>query len=293
MLILVHGGAGFRKPSRKHLQKLHQSLTSGYTILKAGGTSLDAVTVAIRILEDSGLFNAGLGGNLQMDGVRRLDASLMEGTNLKAGSVIGLEGIRNPIQTARFVMDSPHVMLTNAGARKIAEANGLPCLPEPDEKSQKKLQRFVHRNRKMLELYTRYFSTVGAVALDADGVCAAGASTGGIMPMLPGRVGDTPIIGSGIYADNSSGAVSCTGYGEYILRLALAKEICMNLQGHSPYAASAKSFRKLIRIGGSAGVIVVNRRGQFSIIQTTAYMASGYADRKGIAVSTGSVPFSR
>lgn len=282
--MLVHGGAGSRKPTKKALKKLYESLSSGFEILKRGGTAIDAVVESIRILEDSGIFNAGLGGNLQFDGVRRLDASLMDGKNLKVGSVIGIEGIKNPIKLARIIMDLPHGILTNVGAKKIAAHHGLETLLEPDKDSLERLIGIKRRRKEINSVYEKYFSTVGAIALDGYKNLAAGTSTGGIEAMLPGRVGDTPIIGAGTYADNSFGAVSCTGTGEYIIRLSLAKEICMNMQVLSPLKAAKFSLKRLRRIGGEGGVIVINRKGQMAIIHSTRYMASGWAADKGIVV---------
>ncbi len=287
MLLIVHGGAGVRRPNKKVLKKLSGSLLSGYKILSNGGTALDAIVESITLLENSGIFNAGSGGNLQLDGVRRLDASLMEGRYLKAGSVIGIEGIRNPIKVARFIMDLPHVMLTNKGAKGIADKMKFAPLPELDKKSIENLKKAKKREEALTEIYKQYFSTVGAVALDTYGDIAAGASTGGIPAMLPGRVGDTPVIGSGIYAENSIGAVSCTGAGEYIIRLSLAKEICMNLKTMPPHKASALSLKRLSKIGGEAGVISINNKGQFTITHTTEYMASGYANKRGIIIKEG------
>lgn len=287
MLLIVHGGAGSKKPKKKALKKLSESLSSGYKMLSNGGTALDAVIESIMVLEESGIFNAGSGGNLQLDGVRRLDASLMEGRYLRAGSVIGLEGIRNPIKVAKFIMDLPHVMLTNKGAKRIADAKKLAPLPELDKESLENLEKIKKKEKALFEIYKQYFSTVGAVAFDKYGDLAAGASTGGIPAMLPGRVGDTPIIGSGIYAENSLGAVSCTGTGEDIIRLSLAKEICMNLKSMPPHRASVLSLKRLSKIGGRAGIILINNKGQFTIMHTTEYMASGYANKRGITVKEG------
>jgi L-asparaginase / beta-aspartyl-peptidase len=287
MLLIVHGGAGVRKPGKKALNKLSESLSNGYGLLSEGGSALDAVIKTISILEDSGLFNAGAGGNLQLDGIRRLDASLMEGESLEAGSVIGLEGIRNPIRMARIIMDLPHVTLTDAGARRIAVAENLSPLAGTDERSLKRLENIKKKERSIVSVYERYFSTVGAVALDIHGNIAAGSSTGGIPAMLPGRVGDTPVIGAGIYADKSCGAVSCTGKGESIIRRSLAKEICMNLKDMSPCRAAQVSLRRLSRIGGDAGVILTSNKGRFTIMHTTDYMASGYINEKGIVVKEG------
>jgi beta-aspartyl-peptidase (threonine type) len=287
MLLIAHGGAGGREPEKHALKKLSEALSSGYRILHGGGDSLEAVMETIAILEDSGIFNAGVGGKLQLDGIRRLDASLMEGRHLRAGSVIGLEGIRNPIRAARCVMDLPHVMLTTIGARRIAEKAELAPLPEPDKRAFEELAEAREKGDAMIELFKKYFSTVGAVALDSRGDLAAGASTGGVSAMLPGRVGDTPIIGAGIYAENSTGAVSCTGTGETIIRLSLAKEICMDLKSVSPYRASVSSLKRLSILGGNAGVVVMNRKGRYALVHTTEHMASGYADKKGVVVQAG------
>lgn len=282
--MVVHGGAGSKKPTKKALKRLYESLSSGFETLKRGGTAIDAVVETITVLENSGIFNAGSGGNLQFDGVRRLDASLMDGKNLKVGSVIGIEGIKNPIKLARIIMDLPHGILTNVGAKKIAEHHGLETLLEPDNDSLERLRRIKKRQKEINSIYEEYFSTVGAIALDGYKNLAAGTSTGGIEAMLPGRVGDTPIIGAGTYADNSFGAVSCTGTGEYIIRLSLAKEICMNMKVLSPLTAAKFSLKRLRRIGGEGGVIVINRKRQMAIIHSTRYMASGWATDKGIVV---------
>ncbi|MEW6109233.1 MAG: isoaspartyl peptidase/L-asparaginase family protein [Nitrospirota bacterium] len=284
MLIAVHGGAGNRKPTRKALEKISDSLTEGYSKLSGGGTALDAVVSSIKLLEDSGIFNAGSGANIQLDGIRRLDSSIMEGEFLSAGSVIGIEGIRNPIEAARAVMECPHVMMTDIGARKIAEAHKLLPLPGPDRASLDRLKRLLKEEKIISSMYKKYFSTVGAVAIDIKGNIAAGASTGGITAMLPGRVGDTPIIGAGVYAENPLGAVSCTGIGEFIIRLSLAKEIVMNLKRLSPSKAADHSLKRIIGLDGHAGVIVLNSKGRLAITHTTRYMASGYADKKGIVV---------
>lgn len=287
MIIIAHGGAGQSKPAKKALEKLGDALKRGYEVLNSDGGALEAVIETIIVLEDSGLFNAGTGGNLQLDGKRRLDASVMEGRGLESGSVIGLEGIKNPIKAARLVMDSPHRILTNKGAKRLALASRLPKLAEPDERQLWELEKARSSDEEIVRLYERYFSTVGAVALDNKGDIASGSSTGGVALMFPGRVGDTPIIGAGVYAENSYGAVSCTGRGEDIIRLALAKEICMNMKDLSPEKASESSLKRLLMIGGRAGVLALDSSGRFAITHTTEYMASGYMDKKGIVVKGG------
>ncbi len=284
-VILVHGGAGYKPPKKRSLEVLAESLAAGYTILLNGGPSLDAVVAAVTVLENSGLFNAGLGGVLQLDGVQRLDASLMEGKDLNAGAVAGLEGFRNPVQAARRVMDTAHVLMTNIGARRIAQ--GLARLPRPSRASQEKLKKLLQQEKDVVGLYRKYFSTVGAVALDAEGNLAAGTSTGGTYAMLPGRVGDSPIIGAGTYAENATAAVSCTGAGEHILRRALAKETCMLVTGRTPASAARLTLKALLRIGGQAGLIVLDRKGRFTIMHTTDHMACGYAKGKRIQVQAG------
>jgi L-asparaginase / beta-aspartyl-peptidase len=284
-IILVHGGAGYKRPKKGSLDFVAESLASGYTILLNGGSAIEAIIAAITVMENSGMFNAGLGAVLQMDGVQRLDASLMEGKELGAGAVAGLEGFRNPIKAAQRVMDTSHVLMTNLGASRLAK--GLAPLPKPSKESLDKLSRLLDKEKDIVQIYRQHFSTVGAVALDTQGNLAAGTSTGGTYAMLPGRVGDSPIIGAATYAENATGAVSCTGAGEYILRRALAKETCMLMQERTPATAAAKSLKALLTIGGQAGLIALDRKGRFTIMHTTNNMASGYAKWKRIQVQEG------
>lgn len=285
MLLIVHGGAGHRKPKKNSLLILAEALAAGHAVLVNGGTALDAVVAAVTTLEDSGVFNAGLGGSVQFDGKQRLDASVMEGRDLRAGAVINLEGRRNPVQAARLVMDTPHVTFTNIGGRRIAR--GLPRLPRPDPHLVERLEKFRKKEKRVNALYEQWFSTVGAVALDEEGNLAAATSTGGTAAMLPGRVGDSPIIGAGTYADNGLGAVSCTGTGEQILRLAMAKEIAMNLGRMAPGSAVRHSLKRLMTINGQGGCIVIASDGRPVIMHTTAYMAAGYAKKGSIVVKPG------
>ncbi|MEW5745711.1 MAG: isoaspartyl peptidase/L-asparaginase [Nitrospirota bacterium] len=284
MILVVHGGAGDRAPGPRALNMLTRALTAGYRLLEQGGSALDAVVEAIVLLEDSGVFNAGRGGRVQLDGTRRLDAALMEGKQSGAGAVIGLEGIRNPIRAARVVMELPNIVFTHIGARRIAEAEGLELLPEPEREDLAMAARDKKRRKEAAALFEKYFSTVGAVACDLQGTVAAGSSTGGVAAMLPGRVGDTPVIGAGIYAENGAGAVACTGTGEAILRRALAKELCMELRQMTARRAAALSLKRLGALGGSAGVIVLDHKGRPELAHTTAYMASGYISERGMRV---------
>jgi L-asparaginase / beta-aspartyl-peptidase len=283
----VHGGAGSRKMNSAQRVCVIEALHMGYGLLKSGGTSDAAVEGSIRVLESSGLFNAGLGSRLQLDGARRMDASIMEGRELKAGAVAAVEGIRHPITAARLVMqETNHVLLVGPPASRFARHFRLERQPrfakrqvlsKRDRKergAQKTLALFKHLYR----LRSTGLETVGAVALDQDGTVAAGASTGGIAFMLPGRVGDTPLIGCGVYADDEAGAVSMTGIGETIMRLAVAKEIVDRLaHGESPKKAAKIVLERLVRrIDGSAGALVVSRDGRLAIQHVTPRMAAGY-----------------
>lgn len=276
LLILAHGGAGRRRITPRQASCLAEALAAGHAILRQGGSALLAVERTICVLEDSALFNAGRGSKHQLDGIQRMDASIMEGNRLQAGAVASLEGFVHPITAARLVMEETgHVLLAGPMAARFAR--------------QFKLQRHVRssaRPRPYERLFSRHRSrmkghgTVGAVALDRAGTVAAGASTGGVDGMLPGRVGDTPLIGCGVYADNRSGAVSMTGRGEGIIRLAVAKAICERLAaGQSPALAAKTVLRQLVsRIDGAAGTLVMTADGRFSIAHVTPYMAAGWWD---------------
>jgi len=273
-------------------------LRTGYRQLARGASALDAVEATIRALEASGLFNAGIGARLQLDGARRMDASIMEGGTLRAGAVASIQGIRHPITAARLVLEkTAHVLLVGEPATRFARRFNLERQPPPS-RSQRAAARAEHRSLgrlepqaartlelfsvlKQAEVFRR--ETVGAVALDGQGHVAAGASTGGIALMLPGRVGDTPLIGCGVYADDAAGAVSMTGVGEGIIRLAVAKAIADRLEaGDSPAAAVRRVLRKLVsRVKGSAGALVLARDGRFAIRHTTPCMCAGYWDGTG------------
>lgn len=287
MLLIAHGGAGSKRPSISALKKIREAIKYGYSILEGGGSALTAVIETIAVLEDSGLFNAGTGANLQLDGIRRVDAAVMEGGRCEAGAVIGLEGYKNPIRAAGVVMESPHKILTNIGARVLSSAYGLDLMPVLDDKAIKRLKRLKAGEHELIEIFKKHFSTVGAIAMDRDGGLAAGSSTGGVALMLPGRVGDTPIIGAGVYADNASGAVACTGRGEDIIRVCLAKEVAMRMCAFAPAPSARASLKKILSIGGEAGLIAVKRTGAFAIMHTTAYMAGGYANKKEAVVKDG------
>ncbi|SPP64660.1 isoaspartyl peptidase/L-asparaginase family protein [Nitrospira lenta] len=275
---------------------LTAALEIGYHLLDRGAPALTVVEQAICVLEQSGLFNAGRGSHVQLDGVRRMDASIMEGQGLQAGAVASVEGIVHPISAARLVMEqTTHVMLVGKPASAFARHCGLERqLRRPSGHAARQTTMTKTWSPKTLELYRAMMAggstlrkragkeTVGAVALDQAGTVAAGASTGGIDLMLPGRVGDTPIIGCGVYADNESGAVSMTGLGEGIIRIAVAKEICDRLaQGERPASAATQVLKKLVRrINGAAGSLVLAPDGRFAITHVTPRMAAGWWDGK-------------
>jgi len=262
---------------------LRAALQVGYHFLDRGGSALVAVEQTIRVLERSGLFNAGKGAHLQLDGVRRMDASIMEGDSLRAGAVASIEDIVHPISAARCVMEeTDHVLLVGPMATKFARYFKM-----ERQQSRGKPRRFSYESALQKIAHNREkHGTVGAVALDQTGTVAAGASTGGIDRMLPGRVGDTPIIGCGVYADNEAGAVSMTGLGEGIIRIAVAKEICDRLaDGNTPATAARLVLRKLVsRIKGSAGCLVLSADGRFTIRHSTPHMMAGYWAGRGIPV---------
>ena len=251
-------------------------LAAGYGILVQGGSALAAVECTIGLLERSGLFNAGRGANRQLDGVQRMDAAIMEGGHLQAGAVASIEGILHPISVARLVMEkTDHVLLVGPLAGRFARHFKLDRHRAVGVSRRLSYERILARQiRSIAERH----GTVGAVALDRFGTVAAGASTGGIESMLPGRVGDTPIIGCGVYADNQSGAVSMTGIGEGIIRLVIAKSICDRLaMGNSPTVAARQVLRMLVsRIRGSAGALVLSPDGRFAIRHSTPRMIAGY-----------------
>ena len=277
-VILAHGGAGMRVVTAAQRACLAEALAAGHEVLRRNGPALDAVETTIRVLEGSGLFNAGTGAHLQLDGARRMDASIMEGLALRAGAVAGIERVRHPISAARLVMEkTAHVLLAGPHATRFARHFRLECQPSSTATPAQRMTRHLYQEMLGLE-------TVGATALDYASTIAAGASTGGIAFMLPGRVGDSPLIGCGVYADNDAGAVSMTGLGESIIRIAVAKEIADRLAGGaSPVAATKLTLDRLVKRieGGAAGALVLAPDGRFAIRHTTPTMCAGWWDGTG------------
>lgn len=309
--LVVHGGAGTILKSnmtpeleKQYRDKLAEALMAGHKILKDGGSSLDAIEATIRILEDSPLFNAGKGAVFTNEGVNELDASIMDGATLKAGAVAGLKRIKNPISLARLVMEkSPHVMMAREGAEAFAKQNGVEMVDPKyffTEKRWKELQEAKKEEEqksnpnKNTDHKTnpsksgeKKFGTVGAVALDKAGNLGAGTSTGGMTNKRFGRIGDSPIIGAGTYANNRTCAVSSTGHGEYFIRSVVAYDISalMEYAGLSLKEAADKVVMdKLVKLGGEGGVIAIDKDGNIAMPFNSAGMYRGYVDSSGKVV---------
>ncbi len=294
LAIAIHGGAGVIAREQlgpddgaSYRAGLAEALDAGYAVLERGGSSLDAVTTAVRILEDNPLFNAGRGAVLTHDGHAELDASIMTGHDLKAGAVGGVKPIRHPIDLARKVMeDSPHVMLYGTGAEEFASSRGFDFVPNeffitPQRKRQ--LDRVLQgRTQPRNELSG--LGTVGAVAIDSVGNLAAATSTGGMTNKRWGRIGDAPIIGAGTYANNASCAVSATGHGEYFIRSVVAYDVCalMEYKGYSLDQAAREVVKgKLVERGGEGGIIAVDRAGNVALEFNSPGMFRGMRDSAG------------
>lgn len=290
--LVIHGGAGALAPGRytpeeeaEYKATLSEALNAGYAVLENGGAAMDAVEAAIVIMEDSPLFNAGKGAVFTRDGKNELDASVMDGATLNAGAVAGVTKVKNPIKLARAVMEnSEHVMFARDGAEKFAEEQGLEFV-EPEyfrtERRWNSYKRALEREERDKDATLPHdfkFGTVGAVALDARGNLAAGTSTGGMTLKRYGRVGDTPVIGAGTFADNKSCAVSSTGWGEFFIRLTIARDICAQVEyGERSVADAAHDVihNRLAEAGGDGGVIVLGADGDFAMTFNTAGMFRG------------------
>ncbi len=297
--IAIHAGSGtIRKEDFTESRELEvratlqRAVTAGHQILTSGGSSLDAVTLAITILEDSPHFNAGKGAVFNAEGKNELDASIMDGSNLSAGAVAAVHNIRNPILLARKVMsDSVHVMLMGEGAEVFARNHDIEFEDDEyffnDHRWQQLQKAKASANPEAYQLSEspdQWFSTVGAVAIDQAGNLAAGTSTGGMTNKRWGRVGDSPIIGAGTYADNRSCAVSATGHGEYFIRATVAHDICSRVkyQGVSlADAADAVVNGQLTEMGGDGGIIAMDSKGNISLTYNTAGMYRASVDTAG------------
>lgn len=305
-VIAIHGGAGAisraqlsPEKERQYIAALSAIVETGQKMLNAGKSALDVVTEAVRLLEECPLFNAGIGSVFTRDETHELDACVMDGYSLRAGAVAGVSRLRNPVLAARLVMErSPHVLLVGEGAENFAFAEGMePVSPELFSTPERYEQLLAARAEGQTVLdhggapldETKKMGTVGAVALDKQGNLAAATSTGGMTNKLPGRVGDSPLPGAGCYANNASVAVSCTGTGEVFIRTLAAYDIAalMDYGGLSLHeACEAVVMEKLPALGGSGGLIAVDREGNIALPFNSEgmYRAWGYA---GDAPSVG------
>lgn len=296
-VLVIHGGAGVIKkdmnPAKEKAIRaaLTEALQHGYAQLKAGKPALDAVTAAITVLEDDPHFNAGRGADFTHDGKNEMDAAIMDGGSLRAGAVAVVHRVKNPILLARAVMEhSPHVMLVGDGAEAFAKEQGI-TLVDPayfrTEERWQQLQDALKKdaaNQHADEEKLGHFGTVGAVALDVHGDLAAGTSTGGMTDKRWGRVGDSPIIGAGTYA-NAKCAVSGTGWGEYYIRTVAAHEICMRVaEMHQPLQDAAEYVinKEIPKLGGDGGAIVLGSDGTFATPFNTDGMFRGWIGADGV-----------
>jgi len=297
-VLVIHGGAGGpakgtmpAETEKVYLEKLNGALLAGKAILCRGGSSMDAVEAVVKFMEDCPLFNAGKGAVLNAEGTTELDASIMDGKTGMAGAVACVTTIRNPIVAARAVMErSNHVMLTGDGAEQFAKTQGLE-MADPSyfitrerrdawEKSKPKPKT---PEKDSVDVDGRK-GTVGAVALDVNGNLAAATSTGGMMHKMPGRVGDTPVIGAGTYANNNSCAVSCTGHGEYFIRNVVAYDLSALMLYKGMTLADAAGFiilDKLRSLHASGGLIAVDKDGNIAMPFNTNAMYRGFIDASG------------
>ncbi|GAB4334101.1 MAG: beta-aspartyl-peptidase [Flammeovirgaceae bacterium] len=294
MTLVVHGGAGTilrsqltNEQERLYKTALYEGLEAGYSVLKRGGTSLDAVTEAVVVLEDCPLFNAGRGSVFGNDGTQEMEASIMCGKTLNAGAASGVKNVKNPILLAKKILESGEfVYLNGKGANEYARQHNLEFRDDEYFFTQHRWEQYLAakaKGKKVLDhdgdkLRDRKFGTVGAVALDMYGNLAAATSTGGLTNKRFGRLGDSSMIGGGTYANNLSCGVSCTGYGEYFIRAVVAHDIAclMEYKGISlQEACNEVVMNKLVKMGGEGGVIAVDKDGNFSLTFNSEGMYRG------------------
>jgi len=300
--LMVHGGAGALdnvrddKTAVRYLDSIRRTLEHGRDVMELGGSALQAVEACASLLEDDPVFNAGCGSVLNEYGKVEMDAAIMDGRDLSAGAVAAVDNIANPVQLARLVMtESEHVMLISEGAMRFADHCGMARVPEdyfytPERVEQLHQARLQHRI--MLDhddggtnSEDQKYGTIGAIARDPQGNLAAATSTGGIVNKRLGRVGDTPIIGAGVYADNETCAVSATGFGEDFMRAVMAKTIAdfIYMEGLDARQATAAGIDYLVRkVKGRGGVIVIDRDGNCSSGFTTKKMIHGWIEKGGV-----------
>jgi L-asparaginase / beta-aspartyl-peptidase len=283
--LAVHGGAGRllraeigAAKERAYRRALQAALDAGYAVLDAAGPALDAVTAAVAVLEDCPLFNAGRGAAVNADGICELDAAVMVGSTRAAGAVAGLQHVRNPIGLARAVMEkSGHVMMIGAGAESFAQEHGIGLVENAYFQTAER-RREMERIRREAGGRASKWGTVGCVALDRSGGLAAGTSTGGMANKRFGRVGDSPLIGAGTYADDGTCAVSATGHGEYFIRAVAAREVSARMEylGEPLARAASAAMARVAALGGSGGLIALDRRGNVAMPFDTPGMHRGF-----------------
>ena len=294
--IVIHGGAGTilkenmtQELENSYIIKLEEAVTAGYEILKNGGSSKDAVERAIRVMEDSHLFNAGVGAVLTNDERVSLDASFMDGESLNAGAIAGSSYIKNPISAAIAVMEmSPHVLLSSKGADDFAIEKGIDTVANSyfiTERRLKSLRRLKDKNVSFKDPFIKdsKYGTVGSVAIDINGNISAGTSTGGTTNKIWGRIGDVPIIGAGNYANNECCGISATGWGEHFIRNVVAYDIAAQIiyKNENIKVASKKSLDKVKSTGGDGGVIGLDKNGNVAMEFNTAGMYRAHIDNEG------------
>ncbi len=307
VVLVIHGGAGTilkenMSPEKEKAYRLalQEALQNGYKVIKNGGESEDAVIEAIKVMENSPFFNAGKGAVFTHEGKNEMDASIMKGKTMQAGAVAGVTTIKNPILAAKAVMNnSAHVMMAGMGAEEFAKKQGLEIVDPSYFKTEDRwnsLQKVLEKDKEKMELdhdaktqaYVPFnfvdekFGTVGAVALDVKGNITAGTSTGGMTNKRYGRVGDSPIIGAGTYANNEVG-VSCTGWGEYFIKAIAAYDVAalMKYKQVSSQEAGKEVIKKIGEMGGDGGMIVLDKNGQASFPFNTAGMYRGSITQSG------------
>ena len=290
--IVIHGGAGVisksnMTPEREaaYTGKLKEALELGEELLKDGAQATDVVVSVIEILENSPLFNAGKGAVFTAEGKNELDASIMEGKTLNAGAVAGVNDIKNPIRAAREVMNnSKHVMLSGKGASEFARQHNLEMVKNKYFFTKSRYESLKRLQKKERERTIKdNMGTVGCAVLDTYGNLSAGTSTGGMTNKKFGRIGDSPIIGAGTYADNNTCAISCTGHGEYYIRLGFARDISalMEYKNMNVNEACRKEIKKLTELHGDGGVIAVDSKGNIAMEFNTSGMFRGYVKSTG------------
>lgn len=309
IVMVIHGGTGTMvkgkmDPEREdaYTQKLTEALQKGYDAIQEGSSSVVAVQAAINVMEDSPLFNAGKGAVFTHEGKNELDAAIMRGQDLQAGAVAGVTTVKNPINAAKAVLEkSNHVMFAGKGAEIFAKKMNLEIVDTSyfyTERRWNSLQKKIAEEKEEVSISVvsdgqngryeddeidRKYGTVGAVALDKKGNIAAGTSTGGIVNKRHGRIGDSPIIGAGTYADNKTAGISCTGQGEYFIRSVAAKKVSdlIALKNFTIKEATESVVKEIKELGGTGGMIALNQKGEASVSFSTKGMFRGTVDEDG------------